>query len=80
MHLFALFALIGLAWFRGENIDKKWLVIFPCLALIFDLTPILSNIPLVPTVMNLLATILGVAATGISKNNFYYIKVIGQSK
>lgn len=59
-HLIALLILVALAWLRGDLIDKKWLVIFPVLALVFDLTPGLSVIPLVPTVMHLLAIILGV--------------------
>lgn len=59
-HLGALLILVALTWFRGASIDKKWLVIFPILALVFDLVPGLSAIPLVPTVMHLLAIILGV--------------------
>jgi hypothetical protein len=60
LHLFALAVLIALAWFRGGNVAKVWLVIFPILALVFDLVPGLSSIPLVPTVMHLFAIILGV--------------------
>ncbi len=60
LHLLALVVLIALTWFRGGIIGKAWLVIFPFLALVFDLTPGLSSIPLVPTVMHLLAIILGV--------------------
>jgi len=59
-HLIALLVLIVAAWFRGTFIGKKWLVIFPILATVFDLTPGLSAIPLVPTAMHLLAIILGV--------------------
>ena len=62
LHLAALLALVVIAWFRGVLIDKKWLLIFPLLATVFDLTPLLSSIPLVPTVMHLLAIILGVAS------------------
>ena len=60
LHLACLIILAVLAWFRGVNVDKKWLLIFPILALVFDLVPGLSSIPLVPTVMHLLAIILGV--------------------
>lgn len=61
LHLAALLALVAIAWFRGVPINKKWLLIFPLLATVFDLAPLLSSIPLVPTVMHLLAIILGVA-------------------
>jgi hypothetical protein len=46
-----------------------WLVIFPILAAVFDLFPGLSAIPLIPTVMHLLAIILGVVgATAIERS------------
>ncbi len=61
LHLGALVVLIVITWFRGVLIDKKWLIIFPILATVFDLVPVLSVIPFVPTVMHLLAIILGVA-------------------
>lgn len=61
LHLGALALLIGVAWMRGSPIGKTWLVIFPILALVFDLTPGLNFIPLVPTVMHLMAIILGVS-------------------
>jgi len=63
LHLAALLVLVGLTWIRGFVIGKKWLIIFPFLALVFDLTPFLNWIPLVPTVMHLLAMILGVASS-----------------
>jgi hypothetical protein len=63
LHLSILIILAVVTWFRGSNIDKKWLLIFPILALVFDLVPGLSSIPLVPTVMHLLAIILGVVGT-----------------
>ena len=64
-HLLALIALIALTWFRGSLIDKKWLVIFPILATLFDLAPALSMIPFVPTVMHLFAIILGVSSKNV---------------
>ncbi len=63
LHLASLSVLLVIAWIRGANIDKKWLTIFPVLALVFDLFPGLSSIPLVPTVMHLLVIILGVVGT-----------------
>lgn len=63
LHLGSLMVLVVLAWFRGALVGKQWLVIFPILAAVFDLLPGLSSIPLVPTVMHLLAVILGVVGT-----------------
>lgn len=59
-HLGCLLLLITITWFRGSFINKRWLIIFPVLAAAFDLIPGLSSIPFVPTVMHLLAVILGV--------------------
>ncbi len=60
IHLAFLAGLIILARLRGKAIDKQWLITFPILATVFDFVPFLSWIPLVPTVMHLLAIILGV--------------------
>lgn len=60
LHLGALALLVAVTWFRGSLIARQWLVIFPILALAFDLIPGLSSVPLVPTVMHLLAMTLGV--------------------
>jgi hypothetical protein len=68
LHLAALMVLVTVTWFRGSLVDKKWLVIFPILATVFDFVPGLSLIPMVPTVMHLLAIILGVVgATAIER-------------
>ncbi len=64
VHLAALLVLVALAWGRGSIVGKPWLIIFPILALIFDLIPGLNLVPLVPTVMHLLAIILGVVGSG----------------
>jgi hypothetical protein len=64
-HLGSLIVLVVLAWFRGALVGKTWLVIFPILAAVFDLVPGLSSVPLVPTVMHLLAIILGVVGTPV---------------
>lgn len=63
LHLGALVLLMVITWFRGAVVNKQWLIIFPILAAVFDLAPALNFIPLVPTVMHLLAIILGVAGT-----------------
>ncbi len=60
LHLLSLIALTAITFFRGVAVDKKWLIIFPILATVFDLIPVLVWIPLVPTVMHLFAIILGV--------------------
>jgi O-antigen ligase len=60
VHLALLLGLCALAYLRGAA-GRRWLVVLPVLALVFDLTPGLSLVPLVPTVMHLLAITLGVA-------------------
>ena len=65
IHLGCLLALCALGWLRGAGAGKTWLVTFPALALVFDLVPVLSWIPFVPTLMHLLALIVGAMATQI---------------
>jgi hypothetical protein len=60
LHMGSMLILCFLCWARGTFIAKNWLVIFPSLAIVFDFVPVLSAIPLVPTVMHVLAIILGV--------------------
>ncbi len=50
---------IFLAYIRGVRIGRVWLVSFPILAGIFDLIPVLNYIPLVPTIFNFCALIIG---------------------
>lgn len=59
LHAWCLSMLVLVTSIRGKNIGKGWLLIFPVLAGIFDLVPVLNLIPLVPTVMHLLALVLG---------------------
>jgi len=61
IHFGAMLVLCFLCWVRGAYVDKSWLIVFPILATVFDFVPGLSAIPLIPTVMHLLAIILGVA-------------------
>ena len=61
LHASCLIALMYCTYQRALTGGKVWLVVFPTLAAVFDLMPILSWIPLVPTVMHLLAIILSVA-------------------
>lgn len=62
LHAILLAILAYLAWLRGNYIGRSWLVVFPVLAAVFDLTPGLSLIPMVPTIMHLLAIVIGVVA------------------
>ena len=60
LHMGSMLILCFLCWIRGAYVDKKWLILFPVLAIVFDFVPGLSLIPMIPTVMHLLAIILGV--------------------
>lgn len=59
MHFWCLVMLVLVAHVRGQLVQKTFLLAFPILALVFDLTPGLSAIPFVPTLMHLLCIILG---------------------
>jgi hypothetical protein len=61
IHLVSLLILVAITWLRGSFISKNWIVIFPLIALLFDLTPFLSWVPLVPTAMHICSIIIGVA-------------------
>jgi hypothetical protein len=63
LHLACLVILCLLAWARGSLISKSWVIVFPIIALAFDLLPVLNFVPFVPTVMHLLAVILGVSSS-----------------
>lgn len=60
IHFICLLLLVVLAKIRTSRLTKKYLFIFPLLALAFDMIPILSSIPLIPTVMHVLALVMGV--------------------
>lgn len=60
VHVWCLAMLAMICWVRGAYAGRSYLIVFPILAAIFDMTPVINNIPLVPTVMHLLAIILGV--------------------
>lgn len=61
IHVLSYVVLILLAWMRGSLIDRSWLVVLPILAGIFDLVPGFNWIFLIPTGLNVLCVILGVA-------------------
>ena len=57
----ALYALMALAcYFRGRASNQSWLIALPLVAAAFDLLPVISWVPLVPTALNVIAIILGV--------------------
>lgn len=61
-HLICLSILCFIAWLRGGFVGKQWIVIFPILASLFDLTPGFSLIPLVPTAFHIAVIIVGVSS------------------
>lgn len=63
IHFLALVVLVVISWVRNRKIAKSWFVIFPILALIFDLIPGLNSIPLVPTIMHISAIVLNVMSS-----------------
>lgn len=62
-HLAALLILVTITWFRGALLNRRWLVVFPVLASIFDLAPDQSFVPLIPVVLHILAILLGTPAS-----------------
>ena len=62
LHLALLLILCVLAWARGVYVAKIWLVVFPIIALVFDLVAGLNLLPFVPTIMHLCAIIVGVSS------------------
>lgn len=65
LHALFLVALCVVSFIRGSLISKKWLLVFPLVALICDLTPGLSAIPFIPSILHILAIVLGVI--GVNK-------------
>lgn len=63
LHAWFLAMLVVIASLRGKSIGKRYLLLFPALAMAFDLVPLMNMVPLVPTVMHLAAIILGVMGT-----------------
>lgn len=59
-HVWFIVALVVMSWCRSEYCTHRWLPIFPVLAGVFDMTPVLNQIPLIPTIMNLFGIIFGV--------------------
>lgn len=68
VHAWCLAMLILMAWLRGDLIGKKYLPAFPFLAAVFDITPGLSMIPLVPTALHLTTIIIGLKVSDPQAN------------
>lgn len=68
VHAWCLAMLILMAWLRGDLIGKKYLPTFPFLAAVFDMTPRLSMIPLVPTALHLATIIIGLRVVNPQMN------------
>lgn len=63
LHLLCLSLLVGLAFYRGKFIQKNWLWVVALMAAIFDMMPVLSLIPFVPTLLHLATLGFGVFLT-----------------
>lgn len=59
-HVIFLGVMILLAHKREKATTINYLILFPILAGVFDMTPVLSIIPLIPTIFHLLAIVIGV--------------------
>lgn len=60
LHLLCLAALVALAFYRGKFIQKNWLWTVALMAGAFDMMPILSSIPFVPTLLHLMTLVFGI--------------------
>ena len=59
LHVLALVVLVLLARSRGRANGKSLLIAFPIVAAAFDMLPLLSMVPLVPTVLHVIVLVLG---------------------
>lgn len=60
MHAWCLAMLVIVAWGRGVRVEKQFLPVLSFVAALFDLTPVLSSIPFVPTILHIVVLILGI--------------------
>jgi hypothetical protein len=65
--------LIFVAFLRSRRVKKPYLIVFPIIAAVFDI--ILMFIPFVPTVMNIVALIVG-----STSNNPVVVQVVKEEK
>ena len=59
-HVFCPLFLVYIAWARTSRLTKNYLFAFPIIALGFDMIPVLSSIPFIPSIMHMLTLILGI--------------------
>ncbi|MGP1716168.1 MAG: hypothetical protein ACTS9Y_03220 [Methylophilus sp.] len=62
LYLLSMLAIWAICLIRGAVIGKNWLVLIPTVAFVFNLTPALTAIPIVPYAYHLLAILLAVAS------------------
>lgn len=67
-HLWFLASLILIAWMRGAAVDKGFLPVISFCAALFDMMPVLSAIPLVPTVLHVVTLAIGVSSKSENRN------------
>lgn len=68
-HAACLLVLISITWLRGCATSRQWIAVFPAIAALFDMAPGLSLIPLVPTVMHVVALVVGTRGSSDQANS-----------
>ncbi|WP_029147347.1 hypothetical protein [Methylophilus sp. 5] len=63
LYVLAMVGIWAICLSRGAIIGKRWLVLIPTVAFVFDLTPALAVISFVPYLYHLLAIVLGALCT-----------------
>lgn len=66
LYLLSMLGIWAICLIRGDIIGKLWLVLIPTVAFIFNLTPALTSIPIVPYAYHLLAILLGAALPSVA--------------
>ena len=69
LHLGALASLVYVAYARSVTTGKMMVVALPVVAAVFDMTPILSAIPLVPTILHVVALVLGFGGDDVESSD-----------
>lgn len=59
LYVLSMVGILGICLIRGAIIGKNWLVLIPTVAFVFDLTPALTAISIVPYLYHSLAIFLG---------------------
>jgi hypothetical protein len=66
LYLLSMLGIWGICLIRGAIVGKHWLVLIPTVAFIFNLTPALTAIPIVPYAYHFLAILLGAALPSVA--------------